>query len=32
MRDDKNCIAQNYGYLEVWLKTEIKASINLLKN
>ena len=30
--DAKNYIAQNYGGLEEWLKTEIEASINLLKN
>ena len=30
--DAKNYIAQNYGDLEEWLKTEIEASINLLKN
>lgn len=30
--DTKNYIAQNYGDLEEWLKTEIEASINLLKN
>jgi len=30
--DAKKYIAQNYGDLEEWLKTEIEASINLLKN
>ena len=30
--DAKDYIAQNYGDLEEWLKTEIEASINLLKN
>ncbi len=30
--DAKNYIALNYGDLEEWLKTEIEASINLLKN
>lgn len=30
--DAKNYIAQNYGDLEEWLKIEIEASINLLKN
>lgn len=30
--DAKNYIAQNYGDLEEWLKTEIEASINKLKN
>ena len=30
--DAKNYIAQYYGDLEEWLKTEIEASINLLKN
>ena len=30
--DAKNYIAQNYGDLEEWLKTEIEASINILKN
>lgn len=30
--DAKNYIAQNYGDFEEWLKTEIEASINLLKN
>ena len=30
--DAKHYIAQNYGDLEEWLKTEIEASINLLKN
>ena len=30
--DAKNYIAQNYGDLDEWLKTEIEASINLLKN
>lgn len=30
--DAKSYIAQNYGDLEEWLKTEIEASINLLKN
>ncbi len=30
--DAKSYIAQNYGDLEEWLKTQIEASINLLKN
>lgn len=30
--DAKKYIAQNYGDLEEWLKTEIESSINLLKN
>ncbi len=30
--DAKNYIVHNYGDLEEWLKTEIEASINLLKN
>ncbi len=30
--DAKNYITQNYGDLEEWLKTQIEASINLLKN
>ena len=28
----KNYITNNYGNLEEWLKTQIEASINLLKN
>lgn len=30
--DAKSYIATNYGDLEEWLKTQIEASINLLKN
>lgn len=30
--DAKNYISENYGDLQEWLKTEIEASINKLKN
>ena len=30
--ETKNYITNNYGNLEEWLKTQIEASINLLKN
>ena len=30
--ETKNYITNNYGDLEEWLKTQIEASINLLKN
>ena len=30
--DAKNYISENYGDLQDWLKTEIEASINKLKN